>query len=199
MIVALGRWVLGEACRQAGTWSGAVRDFHVSVNLSARQLQELDLVDQVTSALRAGGLPPRLLALEVTESMIMLEPESMAARLEELKALGVRIAIDDFGTGYSSLAYLQNLPVDILKIDRAFIHEATPGRGVSPLVRGIVNLGKAMKLVTVAEGIERPQEADGLRLIACDFGQGFHFGRPVDAATFGQLLSGEKPLASAVS
>ena len=134
-IVPIGKWVLEEACRSIRNLFRGRASFHVSVNLSARQLQETDLVDQVAGALQAGGLAPENLVLEVTETLIMLEPRTMIARLRALKELGVRLAIDDFGTGYSSLSYLQNLPVDILKIDRSFIHDSVHS-GLSPLARG---------------------------------------------------------------
>ena len=186
-IVPIGRWVLEEACRGIRSLSRGRAKFHVSVNLSARQLQEKDLVDQVAGALSATGLSPDRLVLEVTETLIMLEPRTMIARLRALKELGVRLAIDDFGTGYSSLAYLQNLPVDILKIDRSFIHESVSG-GLSPLARGIVDLGRAMRLVMVAEGIERREQAEALRRVGCELGQGFHLARPMDSGAFERLL-----------
>ena len=118
----------------------------------------------------------------------MLETRTIIPRLRALKTLGLRLAIDDFGTGYSSLAYLQNLPVDILKIDRSFIHGNTSAGGLSPLARGIVDLGKAMRLVMVAEGIEEPAEAEALRNSGCELGQGYHFSRPVPGADFQKFL-----------
>jgi len=187
-IVPIGRWVLEEACRRGRILSeSAPAPLRMSVNLSARQLQETDLEDQVVGALRAGGLEPSSLVLEVTESLIMLEPRKMIARLRALKELGVRLAIDDFGTGYSSLAYLQSLPVDILKIDRSFLHDAGAA-GLSPLARGIVDLGRAMRLVMVAEGIEQPEQVAALRAAGCELGQGFHLARPMEADAFDKLL-----------
>lgn len=187
-IVPIGRWVLEEACRRGRILSdGRKTALHMSINLSARQLQETDLEDQVVGALRAGGLDPQNLVLEVTESLIMQEPRKMIARLRALRDLGVRLAIDDFGTGYSSLAYLQNLPVDILKIDRSFILDASAA-GLSPLARGIVDLGRAMRLVMVAEGIERREQAEALRSAGCELGQGFHLARPMESEAFERLL-----------
>ena len=144
---------------------------------------------QVQAALARAGLPPSRLVLEVTESLIMVDPRSMIPRLRELKDLGLRLAVDDFGTGYSSLAYLQNLPVDILKIDRSFIQEASGDIGLSLLARGIVDLGRAMRLTTVAEGIEHSEQVHALRETACEFGQGFYLARPMVDADFAKLLS----------
>jgi diguanylate cyclase (GGDEF)-like protein len=189
LIVPIGYWVIEEACRGASRWSrGGPVPLHISVNLSARQLQEADLVDRVRDALNAARLDPGRLVLEITESLIMLETRTIIPRLRALKSLGLRLAIDDFGTGYSSLAYLQNLPVDILKIDRSFIHGKTSIAGLSPLARGIVDLGKAMHLVMVAEGIEEPEEAAALRSAGCELGQGYHFSRPVPGAEFQKFL-----------
>jgi diguanylate cyclase (GGDEF)-like protein/PAS domain S-box-containing protein len=190
LIVPIGYWVLEEACRGASRWPRQSPPLHVSVNLSARQLQESDLVDRVRDMLRSTHLEPSRLVLEITESLIMLETRTILPRLRALKTLGLRLAIDDFGTGYSSLAYLQNLPVDILKIDQSFIRGRTPAgsRGLSPLARGIVDLGKAMHLVMVGEGIERIEEADALRTSGCELGQGFHFSRPVPEADFRRFL-----------
>jgi diguanylate cyclase (GGDEF)-like protein/PAS domain S-box-containing protein len=192
LIVPIGYWVLEEACRGASRWPRRAETLHVSINLSARQLQEPDLVDRVREALHAARLDPSRLILEITESLIMLETRTIIPRLRALKTLGLRLAIDDFGTGYSSLAYLQNLPVDILKIDQSFIRGRTPSgsRGLSPLARGIVDLGKAMHLVMVGEGIERAEEADALRISGCELGQGFHFSRPIPEADFRRFLEG---------
>ncbi|MFY9550167.1 MAG: EAL domain-containing protein [Thermoanaerobaculia bacterium] len=187
-IVPIGRWVLEEACRTIGALSRGGPPIHISVNLSARQLQEADIVEQVAAALRAGGIGPERLVLEVTESLIMVEPRTMIPRMRALRELGVRLAIDDFGTGYSSLAYLQNLPVDILKIDRSFILLPGPAAELSALARGIVDLGRAMQLVMVAEGIERGEQADALRTVGCELGQGYFLARPMEEKAFAELL-----------
>ena len=189
LIVPIGLWVIEEACRRVAALSGPGSTTHVSVNLSARQLQEPDLVDQVRAALSRAGLAPNRLVLEVTETLIMVDPRAMIPRLRQLKELGLRLAVDDFGTGYSSLAYLQNLPVDILKIDRSFIQEASGDVGLSRLARGIVDLGRAMHLTTVAEGIEHREQVSALRETACEFGQGFFLARPMEDDAFAKLLS----------
>jgi len=194
LIVPIGRWVLEEACRTIAAHSRGGSAIHVSVNLSARQLQEADLVEIVAAALRDAGLPPDRLVLEVTESLIMVDPRTMIPRMRALRDLGVRIAIDDFGTGYSSLSYLQNLPVDILKIDRSFIHGPALAPGLSPLARGIVDLGRAMRLVMVAEGIELAEQADALKISGCELGQGFFLARPMEASAFESLLKSTSTL-----
>ncbi len=185
----IGLWVIEEACSRVAKLSGPGATTHVSVNLSARQLQEPDIVEQVGAALARAGLRPERLVLEVTESLIMVDPRAMIPRLRALKELGLRLAVDDFGTGYSSLAYLQNLPVDILKIDRSFIQEASGNVGLSLLARGIVDLGRAMRLTTVAEGIEHLEQVSALRETACEFGQGFYLARPMEDAAFAKLLA----------
>ena len=151
-------------------------------------------MERVAAALDARRLPPERLVLEVTESLIMVDPRAMIPRLRALKELGLRLAIDDFGTGYSSLAYLQNLPVDILKIDRSFIQEASGDLGLSLLARGIVDLGRAMHLATVAEGIEHGEQVDALRGTACEFGQGFYLARPMEEAELAKLLASGRTL-----
>ena len=188
LIVAIGRWVLEEACRQACTWPTGPGALHVSVNLSARQLQEPGLVGEVAAALRASGLDPARLVLEITESLVMIETRTVVGRLHDLKRLGVRLAIDDFGTGYSSLSYLQKLPVDILKIDKSFMDGLAAGAGTA-LVRGIVELGKAMGLIMVAEGIEHAEQAAALRTFGAQYAQGYYFSRPVEPAALDALIA----------
>lgn len=175
-IVALGRWVLHEACRSAATWPTAVA---VSVNLSPRQLVDDDLVDDVRAALREAGLPARRLVLEVTESTIMTEPRQAAERLAELRALGVRIAVDDFGTGHSSLAALQRLPVTDLKLAREFVAPLEDPEHDPALARAIVALGHALGLRLVGEGVELERQLDLLRRLGCDLVQGFLIARPM--------------------
>ncbi len=197
LIVPIGRFVLDQSCRYAAAWpaSSATEPApRVSVNLSGRQLQRPALVREVREALRAAGLPPERLILEVTESLPLLEAPAMAARLRELRALGVSLAIDDFGTGYSSLSYLRLLPMDILKIDRSFV-EGIEGEGRGfPLLRGIVDLAKAMHLEVTAEGIETETQAAALRDFGCEYAQGYLFSRPLDAPSFQQLVEGNDRL-----
>jgi diguanylate cyclase (GGDEF)-like protein/PAS domain S-box-containing protein len=183
LITAIDRWVLEEACRQAVAWQpdGAASGPEVSVNLSARHLQSLELVSLVSLALQSSGLPPGLLILEITESVLMRDTDATVERLRELKELGVRLAIDDFGTGYSSLSYLRRFPVDILKVDKLFVDGLGTGLEESALVHAIVQLSHALGLETIAEGIESAEQCTQLVDLGCELGQGYHFARPMDA------------------
>ena len=159
LIIDVGRWVLEQACRQGATWRGAGHEIGVAVNVSARQLDTDELVDDVRNALLHSGLEASALTLEVTETTLMRSAEDTARRLAAIKALGVRIAIDDFGTGYSSLAHLQRFPVDSLKIDRSFISQLTQSADGEALIHTLAQLGKALSIETLAEGIEQPAGA----------------------------------------
>ncbi|CAM2904928.1 bifunctional diguanylate cyclase/phosphodiesterase [Skermania piniformis] len=190
LIRPLGLWVLESACRQGRAWQGIAPDqdgLKISVNLSARQLDQPDLVDRIAAILEQTGLPPCRLVLEMTEGVLMENTDSTLQILNQIRNLGIRLAIDDFGTGYSSLSYLHQFPVDILKIDRSFVQDLAAGRDTA-LVRSIVQLAQSLGLETVAEGIEREQELDLLRLLGCTTGQGYYFSRPVPAATLSQIL-----------
>jgi diguanylate cyclase (GGDEF)-like protein len=193
MIVEIGDWVLSEACRQAAGWREAGHPIGMSVNASARQLDTDEFVDSVRTALQDSGLDPGALTIEITETTLMRNAEETALRLAAVKQLGVRIAIDDFGTGYSSLAHLQKFPVDALKIDRTFIARLTQDPEGETLIRTLVQLGKALSIETLAEGIEQSEELALLQGESCDSGQGFLFARPLDAAAiesfFGQWPS----------
>lgn len=191
LILAIGEWVLREACRQARGWhTGLSRGLApaVAVNLSARQLQEPGFADQVAAVLAETGLPADALVLEITESILMKDRETAITRLRELKALGVGLAVDDFGTGYSSLTYLRSFPVDILKIDKAFVDDVARDQEAAQLARAIVELGRTLHLSTVAEGIESVDQCDVMRSSACALGQGYLFSRPMDAAGLWELL-----------
>ena len=163
MIVPIGRWVLGEACRQAAIWHAAGYVMRMSVNVSARQLDRDAFVDEVREALTDSDLAPETLTLEITETVLMRDAEAAALRLRALKALGVRIAIDDFGTGYSSLAYLRQFPVDVLKIDRTFVTGLSDSADSRALAHTLIQLGKTLGLQTLAEGIEERAQLEVLR------------------------------------
>jgi diguanylate cyclase (GGDEF)-like protein len=180
-IVDVGRWVLNEACRQASEWHLHERGMYVSVNVSARQLDDDHLVQDLRTALRTSGLDPAALVIEITETAIMHDSEMTARQLRVVKTLGVGIAIDDFGTGYSSLSYLRQFPVDILKIDRSFITPITDSAESKALLHTLVQLGKQLGLKTLAEGIEQHEQFCQLQVEQCDSGQGFMFARPLGA------------------
>jgi diguanylate cyclase (GGDEF)-like protein/PAS domain S-box-containing protein len=178
LIVQIGRWVLEQACAQAHAWVEAGRDdLIMSVNLSARQLREPEIVDWVQEALAKARLSPERLTLELTESSLMQDDEG---RLHAIRALGVTLALDDFGTGYSSLSYLSRFPIDVLKIDRSFTSELGGDVEDPALVRSVIQLAAAMNMRTVAEGIERPEQLARVTALGCDFAQGYLLGRPMD-------------------
>jgi EAL domain-containing protein (putative c-di-GMP-specific phosphodiesterase class I) len=160
----------------------------MSVNVSMRQLETDVLVGHVTSALAASGLDPASLVVEVTESTLMRDADATVSRLQALKEIGVMIAIDDFGTGYSSLAYLRRFPVDVLKIDRSFVAEMDGSADATALIRTLVELGRALGIMTLAEGIEETAQLEVLRREQCDSGQGFIFSRPVEPEAIDALL-----------
>ncbi len=193
-IVAIGRWVLETACRQAAVWHRHGRSLQVAVNVSARQLDEPRLVAQVAGILSQTGLNPSRLMLEITETTLMHDSAVAAQRLRELKALGVHIAIDDFGTGYSSLAYLRQFPVDALKIDQSFVAGMAESPESKALIHTLVQLGKALGLETLGEGIEDPDQLRELQREHCDSGQGFLFSRPLPPDEVEELLDAGAPL-----
>lgn len=181
MVVAIGRWVLNEACQQAMRWSAPSGDLpSVSVNIAAKQLDDDSLVDDTRYALLASNLDPHRLILEITESDVMRDPGDALRKLEALKALGVRLAIDDFGTGYSSLSHLQYFPVDELKIDRSFITRIEQGDRDAAFVRTMVALAKSLSVEVVAEGIEDALQHQYLHSVGCDIGQGYLYSRPLN-------------------
>jgi len=194
-IVDVGRWVLDEACAQVTRWRAAGHDLTMSVNVSMRQLEFEGFVDDVRVALTTHALAPDALLIEITESVLMKDAHATVDRLKRLKELGVKIAIDDFGTGYSSLAYLRQFPVDVLKIDRSFVSEMSGSPDAAALIHTLVELGRTLGLVTLAEGIEEQDQFEGLRSENCNHGQGFLFSRPVPAASIEDLLVRPTPRA----
>jgi diguanylate cyclase (GGDEF)-like protein/PAS domain S-box-containing protein len=200
-IVAIGRWVLDEACHTAAAWQRAhpAMALTMAVNLSARQIATPDIVGQVCDALERSGLPPHSLVLEITESVVIDDAETAGDRLRELRHLGVQLAIDDFGTGYSSLSYLRQFDVDILKIDKSFVDTITARSPVPPIVRSLLDLADTLHLQTVAEGIELDVQLDSLRAQACDYGQGFLLSKPLDAGAAAALLAENELVSARVS
>ncbi len=179
LIIPVGRWVLQEACRQAMVWRQGGQGMRMSVNASARQLDADSLLNDVRQALDTSGLPADDLIIEITESSLMRNTNGAQKQLTALKSLGVRIAIDDFGTGYSSLSYLQQFPVDCLKIDKSFIAGMAKTPEGDALIHTLMQLGKALHLETLAEGIEESAQLSQLQIESCDVGQGFLFARPL--------------------
>jgi EAL domain-containing protein (putative c-di-GMP-specific phosphodiesterase class I) len=190
LIVPIGRWVLREGCRQARAIQALLPSdppLSMSINLSVKQLQHSDIVGDVREALGESGLDAGSLILEITETVMMTDTDLAVQRLEELKALGVRLALDDFGTGYSSLSYLSRFPVDILKMDRSFLrHGASPD--TSGLAAAVVALGATLSLDVVAEGIELPEQLATLQGLGCDLGQGFYIAKPMNAEATHEYL-----------
>ena len=201
LILPIRRWVLWEACRQMVAWRAShphLGRFYLAVKVSARQLAIPGCVAEVEAALSNSGLPPGQLVLEVTETTVIRDIEAVAVRLGELRGLGVRIAIDDFGTGNSSLAQLRRLPVDILKIDRTFLHQLTASPAGAAVVQTVVDLGRALQLRMVAEGVETADQAREVAALSDDGRvQGFFFCRPLDPADLEALDLGSAPASSA--
>lgn len=178
LIVPLGDWVLEEACRQAEAWRlQGIEDVPVSVNLSARQFQTGRLAETVEQTLERTGLPPRLLTLEITESMLMEQVQAGQDVLRRLRAMGVHISLDDFGTGYSSLSYVKKFDLDTLKIDRSFIFELASRSSDRDLVAAIISMARCLRLKVVAEGVEDIEQLDILSQLECDSFQGYFFSR----------------------
>jgi diguanylate cyclase (GGDEF)-like protein len=188
LIVPVGGWVLEEACRQGATWNRRGHALNISVNVSAKQLERDRIADDVHGALSKSQLDPNLLILELTESTLMIDADSTIERLNLLKAIGVRIAIDDFGTGFSSLAYLQRFPIDVLKIDRSFVSSMVDTKEAAAIVHTLVELGKALGLETIAEGIETDDQRARLSEEHVDHGQGFLFARPMEVEALTRLF-----------
>jgi EAL domain-containing protein (putative c-di-GMP-specific phosphodiesterase class I) len=172
------------------------RELLMSVNLSARQFAQADLVEQVARILARTGLEPDALVVEITESVLMDESEAGTRTLRELRELGIRLSLDDFGTGYSSLSYLRHLPLDTIKIDRVFITRLEESPANLPIVSAVVSLAHGLGIEVVAEGIETAAQAARLRKLGCDRGQGFHYSAALPAAQVTRALSGRAPAQS---
>jgi diguanylate cyclase (GGDEF)-like protein/PAS domain S-box-containing protein len=192
LIIPIGRWVLREACIQAVALQPSSPEgypLYMCVNLSAKQLQHSDVVADVRDALDGAGLDPKLLTIEITETMLIEDPETAVVKLNEMRDLGVLIAMDDFGTGYSSLSYLGRFPVDVIKMDRSFLRPGA-SKETADLSSAVVALGSSLALDVVAEGIELDDQLRKLRDLGCDFGQGFHFAKPMEPSGLIAYLAG---------
>lgn len=188
LIDEIGEWVLRRACEQGARWRAeGLSDLSIAVNLSTRQFRQERLLAVVRAALDESGLPPALLELEITEGMLMQDPEKAATMLRSLNDIGIRIAIDDFGTGYSSLSYLQRFPVHTLKVDQSFVREISTSPGAAAIVTAVISLAHSLDLSVVAEGVETEAQRSFLADLACDYCQGYHFSRPVPAEDISAL------------
>ncbi|HYM49492.1 MAG TPA: EAL domain-containing protein, partial [Candidatus Limnocylindrales bacterium] len=192
MIVDLGRWVMQQAARDARRWQvryPSTPPMLISVNLSGRQLQDAELVADVAAAVDAAGLDPQTLILELTESVLLDDLETVVQTLQELRRQGIRLALDDFGTGFSSLGHLRDFPVDILKIDRSFVAGIGTGLADGAILRALIGLAGSLGLMTIAEGIERPEQLAALNAMSCYAGQGFHISKPLPFDAMDALLA----------
>ena len=192
LIVTLGNWVLDEVCRQSAEWQARGLEIKIAINVSAKQLDDGDLVDRVSALTVRHGILPTGLEIELTESAVMANPEGVIGLFGRLRDMGVTVAVDDFGTGYSSLAYLRRLPIDVLKVDSSFVMNADRDEEDAQIVKTIVALGQTLKLTVVAEGIETHRQAELLRAIGCDIAQGYLYSRPLRAQEVEEWLTCRK-------
>lgn len=189
LIVPIGEWVIFEACRQAVAWKQVgLPELVIAVNLSAVQFKRGNVEETVVNALNHSGLPPALLELELTESILIQNVEQVLATVKRLKLLGVKLSIDDFGTGYSSLSYLKRFDIDKLKIDQSFIRDLATDPDDAAIVNAIIQMAHSLNLKTIAEGVESPSMLSQLREFGCDEAQGYHFARPMPADEFASFL-----------
>ena len=189
----IGDWVLSQAVRQAALWHSKGLTVPIAVNVSALQFQQGHFVDRVANVLAVSGLPPQLLELELTESILVHDADDALHRLHALARLGVRMSIDDFGTGYSSLAYLKRFPIDKLKIDRSFISGLPDDDRDAGIVRAILQMARALGMKVIAEGVESEAQRGFLHDAGCDEFQGFLFAPALDALSFEQRLPAVAP------
>jgi EAL domain-containing protein (putative c-di-GMP-specific phosphodiesterase class I) len=192
LIETIGQMVLEKSCMRIVEWqklSPAYRSLSLSVNLSARQVSQPDLVERIKALLTKTGISPHCLKLEITESVVMENAEAAALMFKQLRALGVQLSIDDFGTGYSSLSYLHRFPVNYLKIDKSFVGRMTEANDNAEIVRTIVTLARNLGLEVVAEGVETEKQNSQLKALGCDYGQGYLFSRAIDGEAIPELLT----------
>ncbi|MBN4055169.1 EAL domain-containing protein, partial [bacterium AH-315-K03] len=183
----IGRWILHHSCQQLQDWlQSGYEPVQLAVNLSSKQLVHPELINEVGKILKETGLPAKYLELEITESVIMENPEDVIGTLEQLKSMGVQLAIDDFGTGYSSLNYLRRFPIDVIKIDRSFVSDITENQVDADIVNTIIALAHIMGVKVVAEGVETALQKELLKQQSCDIMQGYYLSKPIPAAEFAE-------------
>jgi EAL domain-containing protein (putative c-di-GMP-specific phosphodiesterase class I) len=195
LVVDIGDWVLRQACAEASDWAVdpiSGEPIPVYINLSARQLVDAGLVDHVREVIDLTGVEPAAVHLEITENALLEDAHTTKSVLLELRDLGVGLALDDFGTGFSSLSYLKHFPVDALKIDKTFVDGLGRDSGDAAITAAIVDVAQRLGLVTVAEGVERTDQAEWLTALGCDFAQGYHFARPMTAGELRRRLEQER-------
>ena len=191
LILPIGRWVLREGCQQLSRWQEQFPEtasFIMNINLSARELDQKDLISQVKKVLKETKLSPKCLKLEITESVIMKNAEQAIKTVKELREMGVRVSIDDFGTGYSSLSYLHRLPIDTLKVDRSFINRIGGGDEHSEIIQTIIKLASNLGMDVIAEGVESEEQLNFLKNMNCEFGQGYYYSKPLDSSAASELV-----------
>jgi EAL domain-containing protein (putative c-di-GMP-specific phosphodiesterase class I) len=192
LIVAIGRWVITEACAQTKAWQTVgLQKLRVAVNISGVQFRQRDLLDTIAHALASSGLPPECLEIEITESVVMQNASEAIVTLEKLSQMGVQISVDDFGTGYSSLSYLKRFPIDKLKIDRSFIRDISSDMDDAAIVRATIGLAHNLRLRVVAEGVETEDQLQFLRSLGCDEYQGYYKSKPLNAGDFERNMRAE--------
>ena len=194
LVIPIGEWAIGEVCRQIAAWQAeGITPVSVAVNLAATHLRERRLPELVQREMQANGLPPGMLEIEVTESILLVEPEMSLLTAERLNEMGVHLSIDDFGTGYSSLSYLKRLPIHALKIDRSFVRDLAHDPDDAAIITAIIAMAHSLKLKVVAEGVETEAQLAFLRARQCDEYQGFLMSRPMVASAFGEMLREHYP------
>jgi EAL domain-containing protein (putative c-di-GMP-specific phosphodiesterase class I) len=193
LISDIGRWVVSEGVRELAAWRRIVPDLTMSINASPHEIVDGGFVACVQDALAEAGVPGDALTIELTETALMTDPSTALRHLKSLKSAGVRVALDDFGTGYSSLSYLRQFPVDQVKIDRSFVAGVSRSTEDRAVVKAIIDLGRALRLQVVAEGIESDAQLRALRRLGCDLGQGYHLYRPLERDDCTEVVRAARP------
>jgi EAL domain-containing protein (putative c-di-GMP-specific phosphodiesterase class I) len=196
-IIPIGYWTLRRVCERARRWQELGMPLSVAVNLSASQFHEPQLVTELASILKSTGVPPASLELEITESMVMRDPERAQEVMKSLRRMGVRISIDDFGTGHSSLGYLKRFPVDCLKVDRSFVRDLPHNNDDVAITRAVIAMAHSLRMSVVAEGVEHQEQFDLLRAEGCDEFQGFYCARPMEEEDLLAFVATRQPPSSA--